>query len=214
MKHAMVFHDRVDAGRKLAALMGGMRTADAVVLGLPRGGVPVAYEVAHALDLPLDVVIVRKLGVPWHEELAMGAIGDGARVVDDETVRSFGVSADQLDAVERREQIELAERSRRFRIDRGPLDVRGKLAIVVDDGVATGATARAACHVVRAAGAARIILAVPVAPPDWQPQPGVDADELVCIERPSPFFAVGQWYEDFTQTTDEQVVELLHHSPR
>jgi putative phosphoribosyl transferase len=139
----------------------------------------------------------------------MGAIGDGARVVDDETVASLGVTADQLDAVERREQIELAERARRFRLDRGPLEIRGKIAIVVDDGVATGATARAACQVVRAAGAARIILAVPVAPPDWQPQPGVDADELVCIERPSPFFAVVQWYENFTQTTDKQVVELL-----
>jgi putative phosphoribosyl transferase len=208
----MSFHDRTDAGKQLAQLLDWLRGADAVVLGLPRGGVPVAYEVAHALDLPLDVVIVRKLGVPWHEELAMGAIGDGARVVDDETVASLGVTADQLDAVERREQIELAERARRFRLDRGPLEVRGKIAIVVDDGVATGATARAACQVVRAAGAARIILAVPVAPPDWQPQPGVDADELVCIERPSPFFAVGQWYENFAQTSDEQVVELLERA--
>jgi putative phosphoribosyl transferase len=208
----MRFHDRTDAGKRLARLLDGMRGTDAVVLGLPRGGVPVAYEVARALDLPLDVVIVRKLGVPWHQELAMGAIGDGARVVDDATVRSLGVSADQLDAVEKREQIELAERARRFRTDRGPLDVRGKIAIIVDDGVATGATARAACQVVRAAGAARIILAVPVAPPDWQPQPGVDADELVCIERPSPFFAVGQWYEDFAQTTDEQVIELLQRA--
>jgi putative phosphoribosyl transferase len=208
----MSFHDRTDAGKQLAQLLDRLRDADAVVLGLPRGGVPVAYEVAHALDLPLDVVIVRKLGVPWHEELAMGAIGDGARVVDDETVASLGVTADQLDAVERREQIELAERARRFRLDRGPLEIRGKIAIVVDDGVATGATARAACQVVRAAGAARIILAVPVAPPDWQPQPGVDADELVCIERPSPFFAVGQWYENFAQTSDEQVVELLERA--
>jgi putative phosphoribosyl transferase len=208
----MSFHDRTDAGKQLAQLLDWLRGADAVVLGLPRGGVPVAYEVAHALDLPLDVVIVRKLGVPWHEELAMGAIGDGARVVDDETVASLGVTADQLDAVERREQIELAERARRFRLDRGPLEIRGKIAIVVDDGVATGATARAACQVVRAAGAARIILAVPVAPPDWQPQPGVDADELVCIERPSPFFAVGQWYENFAQTSDEQVVELLERA--
>lgn len=208
----MRFHDRTDAGKRLARLLDDMRGTDAVVLGLPRGGVPVAYEVARALDLPLDVVIVRKLGVPWHQELAMGAIGDGARVVDDATVRSLGVSAEQLDAVEKREQIELAERARRFRIDRGPLDVRGKIAIIVDDGVATGATARAACQVVRAAGAVRVILAVPVAPPDWQPHPGVDADELVCIERPSPFFAVGQWYEDFTQTTDEQVTELLQRA--
>jgi putative phosphoribosyl transferase len=208
----MSFHDRTDAGKQLAQLLDRLRDADAVVLGLPRGGVPVAYEVAHALDLPLDVVIVRKLGVPWHEELAMGAIGDGARVVDDETVASLGVTADQLDAVERREQIELAERARRFRLDRGPLEIRGKIAIVVDDGVATGATARAACQVVRAAGAARIILAFPVAPPDWQPHPGVDEDELVCNERPSPFFAVGQWYENFAQTSDEQVVELLERA--
>jgi putative phosphoribosyl transferase len=208
----MRFHDRTDAGKRLARLLDGMRGTDAVVLGLPRGGVPVAYEVARALDLPLDVVIVRKLGVPWHQELAMGAIGDGARVVDDATVRSLGVSADQLDAVEKREQIELAERARRFRTDRGPLDVRGKIAIIVDDGVATGATARAACQVVRAAGAARIILAAPVAPPDCHPQRGVVADVFVCFERPSPFFAVGQWYEDFTQTTDEQVIELLQRA--
>lgn len=208
----MRFHDRVDAGRRLAALMGDLLATDAVVLGLPRGGVPVAYEVAMALGLSLDVVIVRKLGVPSHEEFAMGAIGEGARVLDSETVRSLGITVEQVDAVERREQRELAERARRFRTGRGPLDVKGKTAIIVDDGVATGATARAACQVVRAAGAARIILAVPVAPPDWEPEPGLDADELVCIERPSPFFAVGQWYEDFTQTTDEQVIELLQRS--
>lgn len=208
----MRFHDRVDAGRRLAALMGDLQATDAVVLGLPRGGVPVAYEVAMALGLPLDVVIVRKLGVPSHEEFAMGAIGEGARVLDTDTVRSMGITAEQVDAVERREQRELADRARRFRTGRGPLDVRGKTAIIVDDGVATGATARAACHVVRAAGAGRIVLAVPVAPPDWEPEPGVDADELICIERPSPFFAVGQWYEDFMQTTDEQVIELLQRS--
>lgn len=208
----MRFHDRVDAGRRLAALMGDLLATDAVVLGLPRGGVPVAHEVAMALGLSLDVVIVRKLGVPSHEEFAMGAIGEGARVLDSETVRSLGITVEQVDAVERREQRELAERARRFRTGRGPLDVKGKTAIIVDDGVATGATARAACQVVRAAGAARIILAVPVAPPDWEPEPGLDADELVCIERPSPFFAVGQWYEDFTQTTDEQVIELLQRS--
>jgi len=205
----MPFHDRVDAGRKLAEFMGHLRGENAVVLGLPRGGVPVAYEVADALALPLDVVIVRKLGVPWHEELAMGAIGEGARVLDNRTVRSLGVTADQVDAVEQREQLELAERARRFRADRGPLELRGKTAIIVDDGIATGATARAACQVVRAAGAARIILAVPVAPPEWRPKPGVDADELICVERPSPFFAIGQWYEDFTQTRDDEVVDLL-----
>lgn len=211
----MPFHNRVDAGRRLAPLLERFRRTDAVVLGIPRGGVPVAYEVAEALDLPLDVVIVRKLGVPWHRELAMGAIGEGARILDMESVRSLGVTSEQVAAVEQREQAELTERARRFRAERGPLELHGRTTIIVDDGIATGSTARAACQVVRAIGATRITLAAPVAPPGWEPEPGVDADELVCVERPSPFFAVGQWYEDFTQTSDREVVELLarRHPP-
>lgn len=208
----MLFRDRLDAGRRLAPLLNELRGTDAVVLGIPRGGVPVASVVADALGMPLDVVIVRKLGVPWHQELAMGAIGDGARVLDAETVRDLGITAQQLDAVEQREQDELAKRARRFRAERGPLQLIGRTAIIVDDGIATGSTARAACQVARARGAERIILAAPVAPPDWSPEPGVDADELICVERPSPFFAVGQWYEDFTQTSDREVVALLARS--
>ncbi|MEO8908586.1 MAG: phosphoribosyltransferase [Microbacteriaceae bacterium] len=208
----MLFHDRVDAGRQLAQLMAHLSGRDTVVLGLPRGGVPVAYEVATALGLPLDVIVVRKLGVPWHEELAMGAIGEGVRVLDDDAVSSLQISSEQVDAVERREQDELIRRARTFRGRRGPLQLDGRGVIIVDDGVATGATARAACQVARAAGAVHIILAVPVAPPDWAVHPGDDADEFICVARPSPFFAIGQWYEDFTQTTDETVIELLNRS--
>ncbi|HEY5224062.1 MAG TPA: phosphoribosyltransferase family protein [Microbacteriaceae bacterium] len=208
----MIFSDRIDAGRRLAERMLHLVGSDAIVLGLPRGGVPVGYEVAVALDLPLDVIVVRKLGVPWHEELAMGAIGEGVRVLDDDTVASLQLSTDDVDAVEQREQVELARRARRFRGQRGPLQLVGRTAIIVDDGVATGATARAACQVAREAGAARIILAVPVAPPDWNPPPGTVADEFICVARPSPFFAIGQWYGDFTQTTDTTVLDLLARS--
>ncbi|WP_308468808.1 phosphoribosyltransferase [Rathayibacter soli] len=208
----MIFSDRVDAGLQLAERMLHLAGSDAIVLGLPRGGVPVGYEVATALELPLDVIVVRKLGVPWHEELAMGAIGDGVRVLDDDTVASLQVSTDDVDAVEQREQVELARRARRFRGQRGPLQLAGRTAIIVDDGVATGATARAACQVARSAGASRIILAVPVAPPDWNPPPVPAVDEFIWVARPSPFFAIGQWYADFTQTTDATVLDLLARS--
>lgn len=212
VRYRVPFRDRADAGRALASLMGHLRGQDAIVLGLPRGGVPVAYEVAASLGLPLDVIVVRKLGVPWHEELAMGAIGEGVRVLDDETVSSLQVRAQDVDAVERREQEELARRARRFRGKRGPLQLADRIVIIVDDGIATGATARAACAVARAAGAARIVLAVPLAPPGWEAPTGESADEFICFARPSPFFAIGQWYEDFTQTTDETVLALLDRS--
>ncbi|TAM69925.1 MAG: phosphoribosyltransferase [Microbacteriaceae bacterium] len=208
----MIFSDRVDAGRQLAERMSHLADNDAIVLGLPRGGVPVGYEVAIALGLPLDVIVVRKLGVPWHEELAMGAIAQGVRVLDDDTVTSLQLSRDDIDEVEQREQAELARRARRFRGRSGPLQLNGRTAIIVDDGVATGATARAACQVARAAGAAHVVLAVPVAPPDWNPPRGTVADEFICVARPSPFFAIGQWYEDFRQTTDRTVLELLARS--
>jgi putative phosphoribosyl transferase len=209
----MMFRDREDAGRQLAQRLTHLRGRDGIVLGLPRGGVPVAFEVASSLGLPLDVIVVRKLGVPWHEELAMGAIGEGVRVLDDDAVSSLQVSAEEVDAVERREQEELARRARRFRGQRGPLTLADRTVIIVDDGIATGSTARAACAVARAAGAGRVVLAAPVAPPDWAPPVG-DADEFLCVARPSPFFAIGQWYEDFTQTTDATVLELLDRSAR
>ena len=161
----MPFVDRRDAGRRLAERLMSLRGEDAVVLGLPRGGVPVAFEVARALGAPLDVILVRKLGVPFQPELAMGAIGEGgARVVNDEVLRRAGVTPSELAEVEHREQAELDRRARRYRGGRPPVGLTGRTAVVVDDGIATGSTARAACLVARAQGAARVVLAVPVAP--------------------------------------------------
>jgi len=207
----MIFADRVDAGQQLAAACAAFRDSwpRPIVLGIPRGGVPVAAEVAKALNAPLDVILVRKLGLPRNEEVAMGAIGEGVRVLDEGLVRTMSVTDEELARVEAREQAELERRVRRYREGRHPADLTGVTAIVVDDGLATGATARAACMVARAQGAASVVLAVPVAPPDWQPQPGVDADAFVCVARPRGFFAIGQWYHDFTQTTDVEVRELL-----
>jgi putative phosphoribosyl transferase len=206
----MAFADRVDAGRRLAAALGHLAGGDVVVLGLPRGGVPVAAEVAAALRAPLDVILVRKLGVPWQPELAMGAIGEGgARVVDDMVVRAAGVDEDALRRVEQREREELERRARRYRPDGRGLDLAGRTVVVVDDGIATGSTARAACEVVRALGAGRVVLATPVAPPDWRARLADVADELVAVEEPSPFHAIGQFYDDFTQTSDEVVIDLL-----
>lgn len=212
----MLFANRVDAGRQLAARLEHLRGLDAVVLGLPRGGVPVAYEVAVALDKPLDVIVVRKLGAPFNTEYAMGAIGEGdVRVVEQDIIRELGVTDRELAAVEQRERLELDQRVRRFRGERARIPLAGRTAIVVDDGVATGSTARAACQVVRASAAARIVLAVPVAPPGWEADIGAAADEFVCLHTPERFFAVGQWYTDFTQTTDAEVVDLLERrNPR
>lgn len=205
----MIFLDRADAGAQLALACAGLREHDPVVLGIPRGGVPVAAKVADALHAPLDVVVVRKLGAPQNREFALGAIGEGVRVLDTEAVRLWGVSDEQLEATERRERVELARRLERFRGAIPGVDVAGRYAVIVDDGIATGATTRAACAVVRARGAAQIVVAVPVAPPDWSPQPGVDADQLICLRRPRGFMAIGQWYHDFTQTTDDEVRDLL-----
>jgi putative phosphoribosyl transferase len=206
----VLFVDRIDAGRRLAGRLGHLRDADPVVLGLPRGGVPVAHQVAEALDAPLDVIVVRKLGVPFQPELGMGAIGeDGVRIVNPEVVRAARVTDDEIAAVERRERAELERRARRFRGDRPRVPLEGRTAIVVDDGIATGSTARAACQVARAHGAARVVLAVPVAPPGWTDRLGADADELVCLETPEQFWAIGQWYGDFTQTSDGEVVDCL-----
>ena len=206
----MRFADRVDAGRRLAAALDHLRTDDVVVLGLPRGGVPVAAEVAAALGAPLDVIVVRKLGTPGHEELGMGAIGEGAvRVLNDEIVRSVGVSAEQLAAVETAERAELERRARRFRGDRPRLDLAGKTAVVVDDGIATGSTAIAALQVVRVLGASRVVLATPVAPHGIERRVAPFADELVVLDTPRWFSAVGQFYDDFDQTSDAEVIACL-----
>jgi putative phosphoribosyl transferase len=187
-----------------------LRGDDVVVLGLPRGGVPVAFEVAQALDAPLDVIVVRKLGVPFQPELGMGAIGeDGVRIINQEVVQLARVTDAEIAEVERRERVELERRARRFRGDRPRVALAGKTVVVVDDGIATGSTARAACQVARAEGASRVILAVPVAPPGWTARLEGAADELVCLETPEPFFAIGQWYADFSQTADENVIDCL-----
>ncbi|GAA3089830.1 phosphoribosyltransferase family protein [Streptomyces roseofulvus] len=209
----MYFADRVDAGRQLADRLGHLRDHDVVVLGLPRGGVPVAAEVAEALGAPLDVCLVRKLGVPSRPELAMGAIGEGGvRVVNDEIVRGGGVTARELEAVEERERRVLADRARKYRGSRRPVPLEGRTVVVVDDGLATGATALAACRAVRAGGAARIVLAVPVAPRDWTARLGGEADETVAVHTPAGFTAVGQFYREFDQTPDAEVVALLDRS--
>ncbi|MEV6228851.1 phosphoribosyltransferase family protein [Saccharopolyspora shandongensis] len=211
----MPFENRRDAGRRLAGQLLHLREADAVVLGLPRGGVPVAYEVARALRAPLDVIVVRKLGVPTHPELGMGAIGEGeVRIINDEVLWKTGVSATELDEVERRERVELDRRAKLFRVDRRRVDVVGRTAIVVDDGIATGSTAHAACRVAREQGAARVVLAVPVAPPHALERLEEVTDEQVCLETPGWFMAIGQWYRDFAQTSDAEVVELLHETDR
>ena len=181
-----------------------------MILGLPRGGVPVALEVAKALDAPLDVILVRKLGVPIQPELAMGAIGeDGARYINDDVVRLAHVSPGELRGVEERETIELQRRGERFRGSRQRQSLTGRTAVIVDDGIATGSTARAACQVARAQGAAQIVLAVPVAPPDWRARFADAADELICLDTPRSFHAVGEFYDDFSATTDQEVIDCL-----
>ncbi|EFL20932.1 putative phosphoribosyl transferase [Streptomyces himastatinicus ATCC 53653] len=209
----MIFTDRVDAGRRLAERLRPLAEEKPVVLGLPRGGVPVAFEVARALNAPLDVIIVRKLGVPFHRELGFGAIGEGGvRVVHEAIIRMSRADEEEIAEVERTEQAELTRQARRFRGDRPRIPVEGRTAIIVDDGIATGATARAACRVARAQGAARSVLAVPVAPPDAVASLREDADEVVCLSSPPDFSAVGEWYEDFSQTGDAEVMDLLTRS--
>lgn len=211
----MVFADRVDAGRRLAGKLQHLRNEPVVVLGLPRGGVPVAFEVARALGAPLDVIVVRKLGVPFQPELGMGAIGeDGVRILNDEVIRLAHVSRRDLAEVEERERAELERRAGRFRGNRMRVPLEGRTAVVIDDGIATGSTARAACLVARAHGAARVVLAVPVAPPGWTARMGEAADELVCLETPDPFFAIGQFYADFSQVPDDVVVSYLESAAR
>ncbi|MFJ8660040.1 alpha/beta family hydrolase [Streptomyces sp. NPDC093795] len=206
----MYFNDRIDAGRQLATRLGHFKGQDVVVLGLPRGGVPVAAEVADALDAPLDICLVRKLGLPRQPELAMGALGEGGvRVVNERVMRETGADARDLAAVEQREHAELDHRARRYRGSRPSVPLDGRTVLVVDDGLATGATALAACRVVRARGAARIVLAVPVAPPGWTARLGGEADETVSVHTPELFYAIGQFYRDFAQTPDAEVIACL-----
>jgi putative phosphoribosyl transferase len=211
----MRFRDRLEAGRHLAQALRGAGLAEprAVVLALPRGGVPVAFEVAEALRLPLDVLVVRKLGVPFQPELAMGAIGEGGvRVENIDVLRSAGLGSTALDAAERRERPELERRVNLYREGRPGVDVRDRCAIVVDDGIATGSTVRAACRVLRAHGAARVVVAVPVASRLAVTDLESECDDLVSLEVPEPFYAVGEWYRDFSQTGDAAVVDLLRRA--
>ncbi len=205
------FRDRREAGRLLAApLTAYAHRPDVLVLALPRGGVPVAYEVARALGAPLDVFLVRKLGVPGHEELAMGAIASGGvRVLNQEIVRALRIPDEVIEAVAAQEQQELARRERLYRGDRPPPDVRERTVILVDDGLATGATMHAAVQALRQQQPARIVVAVPIAAPETCAELSGEVDDIVCAATPQPFHAVGLWYADFSQTTDDEVRDLL-----
>jgi predicted phosphoribosyltransferase len=207
------FRDRHAAGEALARVLGAhpeLTAGDPVVVALPRGGVPVAAPVARALSAPLDVIIVRKLGAPGRPELAMGAIGEGGvRVLEDDVLRNWHVTDTQLAAVEEREQAELARRAARLRARRARIPLRDRRVIVVDDGLATGSTARAAIGVLRAARATSVVLAVPVAPPATVTELSRIAYAVVCVATPSRFAAIGQWYRDFSPTTDDEVVQIL-----
>ena len=206
------FRDRFEGGQLLgAAVAERLRDrSNVIVLALPRGGVPVGFEVARALGAPLDVFIVRKLGVPGHEELAMGAIASGdVRVMNDDVLRHIPISPQAIETVARREQTELVRREASYRGSKPPLDVRGKTVVIVDDGLATGSTMRAAVRALRAMDAGFIVVAVPVAARETCEEFRAEVDEVVCLRTPEPFQAVGLWYEDFTQTTDEEVHELL-----
>ncbi|MDL9979812.1 phosphoribosyltransferase [Microbacterium sp. ASV49] len=206
-----MFADRVAAGRQLAQVLDAGAYPDAVVFGIPRGGVVVAAEVARTLGVPLAAVVVRKLGAPSNMEFAIGAIAKEVTVVNPDAVRTALVTAEQLAFIEDVERVELDRRARAFAPE--PLDITNRTAMVVDDGIATGATATAACQELRRRGAARVVLAVPVAPADWHPSHGA-VDEYVCLHVEPNFWAVGQFYDDFTQTTDAEVVELLSHDLR
>jgi len=207
----MIYRDRTEAGQYLASQLGGYANrSDVLVMALPRGGVPVAFEVARVLRAPLDIFLVRKLGVPGHEELAMGAIATGGvRVLNEDTVRYLSIPGEVIDAVAADEQRELERRERLYRGEHPAPDVRGKTVILVDDGLATGSTMRAAANALRQQKPARIVVGVPVSAPATCDEFRDEVDEIVCAITPEPFQAVGLWYKDFSQTTDEEVRELL-----
>ncbi len=209
------FTDRSDAGRRLAPLVLSAHRERPVVLGVPRGGVPVAAEIAAALEAPLDVILVRKLGLPWHAEMAMGAVGEeGVRVLSEDVVRRAGVRPGEVAAVEARERRELERRAEDYRRRHARVPLDGRTAIIIDDGIATGSTARAACDVARALGAAVVVLAAPVAPLASLLELRSSADDVICLHTPASFFAVGEWYEDFEPTSDAEVVALLDRAAR
>ncbi len=205
------FRDRVDAGRVLARKLDRYRgRPDLLVLALPRGGVPVAFEVARELGAPLDVFVVRKLGMPGHEEYAIGAIASGGvRIINEEAITAFGVTDGEIEAVTAAESIELERRERRYRDGRPAPRIAGRTVILVDDGLATGSTMRAAVEALREEGPARLVVAVPTAAPETCQEIGRLVDDMVCAMTPEPFYAVGLWYDDFGQTTDEEVHDLL-----
>jgi len=212
----MLFHDRREAGRVLASRLGRYAgRPDVLVLALPRGGVPVAFEVAEALGVPLDVFLVRKLGIPGHEEVALGAIASGGvRVMNDDLVRRLGISTPALEAVTAREEAELRRRELAYRGSRPREPVEGRTVILVDDGLATGASMKAAVAALRRERPARIVVAVPVAAAEACDEFRADVEDVVCVATPEPFRAVGAWYGDFSQTTDEEVRYLLDEGAR
>jgi predicted phosphoribosyltransferase len=210
----VIFEDRRDAGHRLAEALAGLRGTDAVVLGIPRGGVIVAEVVASELSLPLDVVVPRKIGAPGNPELGLGAVAPGVRVLDRKMIDRLRVPEAYLDAEVAAQEREIARRLERYRAGRPGLDVSGRGAVVVDDGVATGGTAIAALRWAKAADAARVMLAVPVAPFSTIERLRGEADEVIALETPEPFYAVGEWYRRFTQTTDDEVVTALAGSGR
>ena len=209
----MRFRDRSDAGRKLASLLAHLVGEQCVVLGLPRGGIPVGFEVARHLSAPLEVLLVRKLGVPGQPELAMGAIGEsGVKILDNERIYRLGITEEQVNLVAHREQREMTRQAQEFRQGRPAVDLDGRTAVIVDDGIATGSTALAACHIARRLQAARIVMATPVAPRDVPALFDDAADEFVVVSAPRWFMAIGQFYSDFRPTPDREVIELLEQA--
>lgn len=215
------FKNRMHAGRHLAKRLENFRHhPDVVVLALPRGGVPVGYAIAKELDVPLDIMLVRKLGVPGHEELAMGAIASGGqRVLAPEVVNTLGISEEIIEAAARREMVEIERREKLYRANRPSPQLEDRIVVLVDDGLATGSTMLAAVHALRTENPRQVIVAVPVGAEETCRKLAVEADEVICLRMPDPFYAVGLWYENFTQTTDEEVIRLLNdpelpHAPQ
>jgi predicted phosphoribosyltransferase len=210
-----LYRNREEAGGQLAGRLEPLREADPLILALPRGGVVVGYPIARSLEAVLDVIIVRKLGAPGYEEYGFGAIGPGGvRVINSRAVAMLGLTDRQVEAVVAREQAEMDRRTRRYRGDRPAPNVKDRTIVLVDDGLATGVTARAAVAAMRRQGAHRVVLAVPVAPADTVAELTPEVDELICPATPEPFMAIGQWYDEFGQTTDEEVIALLDRAQR